>query len=216
MDGREDCRNGLDYRMLPPFPLPRSTGGLGLQLGLTYFPGFMMSFLQWLSRLPWRLYFFALFVLCIGELCFGVLYLQMTLGLEPCPMCIMQRCALLLIGLIALTGAIHDRGGRVYGVLVTLAALAGGGVAVRQSWLQWYPPQVLGCGPDLGYLMESFPLTELLPRLFRGEGDCSAVDWTLFGLSIANWGLVTFVGIVLVTIWMIVRNPASGPGFFRR
>jgi disulfide bond formation protein DsbB len=134
----------------------------------------------------------------------------MVRGLEPCPMCIMQRCALLLIGLIALTGAIHNRGGRVYGVFVTLAALAGGGVAIRQSWLQWYPPPPrLGCGPDLAYLIESFPLTELLPKLFRGEGNCSAVDWTFLSLSIANWGLVTFTGIVIVTLWMILRKPTA-------
>ena len=159
-------------------------------------------------RLSFRLYFFALFALCVGELCFGVFYLQMAKGLEPCPMCIMQRCALLGVGFVGLVGAIHHRGGRVYGALITLIALVGGGVAVRQSWLQLYPPSALDCGPGFAYLMETFPLTELLPKLFRGEWDCSAVDWTFLGLSIANWGLVTFVGIVIVTLWMMLRRAA--------
>jgi len=164
-----------------------------------------------LLRLPLRLYFFALFALCIGEMCFGVLYLQMVKGVEPCPMCIMQRYALLGVGLIALVGAFHNRRAWVYGVLVMLVALAGGGVAARQTWLQFYPPQTMGCGPGLEFMLENFPLTELLPKLFRGEGDCSAVDWTFLGLSIANWGLITFSLIVIVTplaiLWLrTVRN----------
>ncbi|MDR0633422.1 MAG: disulfide bond formation protein B, partial [Azoarcus sp.] len=147
-----------------------------------------MSFPQWLSRLSWRPYFLALFALCVGELCFGVFYLQEAKGLEPCPMCIMQRYALLVVGVIALVAALLRRGPRVHGALITFAALLGGGVAARQSWLQWNPPSVPECGPGLEYLVESLPLTELLPKLFQGAGDCSAVDWTFLGLSIANWG----------------------------
>ena len=157
------------------------------------------------QRLSMRLYFFALFALGVGEFCFGVLYLQMVKGINPCPMCIMQRYALMGVGLVALVGALHNRGAWVYGTLVMLVALAGGGVAARQSWLQLYPPKTMGCGPGLEYMLEKFPLSELLPRLFRGEGDCSTVDWTLFGLSIANWGLITFAAIVIVTPWMIRR-----------
>ncbi|MDR2209793.1 MAG: disulfide bond formation protein B [Azoarcus sp.] len=158
-----------------------------------------------LLRQPVRLYFFALFALCIGEMLFGIVYLQSMKGVAPCPMCIMQRYALLGVGLVALVGALHNRAAILYGVLVTLAALIGGGVAARQSWLQLYPPQTMGCGPGLEYMLENFPLTELLPKLFRGEGDCSAVDWTFFGLSIANWGLITFAGIVIVTPWVVWR-----------
>ncbi|MCL1826227.1 MAG: disulfide bond formation protein B [Betaproteobacteria bacterium] len=158
-----------------------------------------------LPRLPLRFYFLALFALCAAEMCFGVFYLQMVKGVEPCPMCIMQRYALIGVGLVALIGALHNRGAWVYGGLVTLVALAGGGVAVRQSWLQLYPPQTMGCGPGLEFMLENFPLTELLPKLFRGEGDCSAVDWTFLGLSIANWGLITFAMIVVVTPWVVWR-----------
>ncbi|MDR1462097.1 MAG: disulfide bond formation protein B [Azoarcus sp.] len=166
-----------------------------------------MPSLQLLMRLPFRLYFLALSVLCAAELCFGVLYLQGVKGLEPCPMCVMQRYALLGVGLVALVAAIHNRIPRIYGALVALAALAGGGVAVRQSWLQLNPPAVSECGPDLEFMLDSFPLTELLPKLFRGAGDCSAVDWTFLGLSIANWALVTFTGIIIATLWMILRRP---------
>jgi disulfide bond formation protein DsbB len=153
-----------------------------------------------------RLLFFALVLLCVGELCFGVFYLQEVKGLEPCPMCIMQRCALIGVGLVALIGVLHNRSAKIYGALITLIALIGGGVAVRQSWLQLNPPEFAECGPGFGYLMDSLPLTEWLPKLFHGAGDCSAVEWTFLGLSIANWGLVTFTGIVIATLWTILRR----------
>jgi disulfide bond formation protein DsbB len=161
------------------------------------------------SRLPLRLYFFALFALCVGELCFGILYLQMAKGLEPCPMCIMQRCALLGVGLVALIGALHNRRAWVYGTLAMLIALAGWGVAAQQSWLQLHPEQATGCGASFGYLLETFPLFEALSQVFQA-GDCSEKGWTFLGLSIANWCLVTFTGVVIVTplaVWRLRRAP---------
>jgi len=72
--------------------------------------------------------------------------------------------------------------------------LAGAGafVAARQSWLQWYPPEVFTCGRDLYGMIEAFPLQRVIPMVFKGSGDCSAVDWTFLGGSIANWSFVCF------------------------
>lgn len=163
-----------------------------------------------ISRLPARPLLFALFALCAGLLGFG-LYLQHVQGLEPCPMCIMQRYALAAVGIVALIGGLHAPtayGTRVYAAVIGLLALTGGGVAVRQSWLQLNPPGIAECGPGLEYLMESFPLTQLLPMLFRGAGDCSAIDWTFLGLSIANWSLINFALILLFAGWLLLRRGA--------
>ena len=43
-------------------------------------------------------------LVCVGLLSFGM-YLQHVVGLEPCPMCIVQRYAMVLMGLIALLGS---------------------------------------------------------------------------------------------------------------
>lgn len=150
---------------------------------------------------------FGLFLSCVGLLGFG-LYLQHVVGLEPCPMCIMQRYALAVVGLIALLAGVHGRGTKIYAALIGLTALAGAAVAANQTWLQLNPPDVSECGPGLEYLMESFPLTQVLPMLFRGAGDCSAVDWTFLGLSIANWSLLCFSAIVALAVWLLVRKPA--------
>ncbi|MDR2688325.1 MAG: disulfide bond formation protein B [Azoarcus sp.] len=158
-----------------------------------------------LLYLPIRPTLFALFVLCFGELGFG-LYLQHGLGLKPCPMCIMQRYALITIGLIALIGGWHERRGKIYSTVILLAALAGGGIAAWQSWLQFNPPGMAQCGPGLEYMLENFPLTQLLPMLFRGAGDCSDPAWVFLGLSIANWSFVNFVMLTVLALWLILRR----------
>ena len=149
-------------------------------------------------------------VVCVGLLAFG-LYLQHVVGLEPCPMCVVQRYALVLVAILrALTALLRGRAALLAGSVLTLA-LAGFGafVAARQSWLQWYPPEVATCGRDFYGMIETFPLQRVIPMIFRGGGDCSAVDWTFLGGSIANWSFLWFLGIALVTLLVIVRGRAS-------
>jgi disulfide bond formation protein DsbB len=157
-----------------------------------------------------RLPFLALAAVVFALLGFG-LYLQHYKGLSPCPMCIMQRYAFLLVGVVALLAGTHGSTGpgrRVWGALIGLIALAGAGVAARQSWIQRYPPEIPECGPGLEYLVDSFPLTELLPMIFQGEGECTAVDWSLLGLSIANWSLVALLCTLIFALCIMLRRPA--------
>jgi disulfide bond formation protein DsbB len=151
-------------------------------------------------------------VACIALLAFG-LYLQHVVGLEPCPMCIVQRYSLLLVALVAgLTSAITDKKGGLMagaGILVLLCGF-GAFVAARQSFLQWYPPEVASCGRDLYGMIENFPLQRVIPMIFKGSGDCTAIDWTFLGGSIANWSFVCFTLIGLLAVAVIVRLARKG------
>lgn len=131
---------------------------------------------------------------CFAMLLFG-LYLQHAVGLEPCPMCIVQRYLLVFVGGFCILAALtaQNAGGTVFAGLAALTSIAGAFVAARQSWLQWYPPEVVSCGRDLYGMIENFPLQRVLPMVFKGSGDCSKVDWTFLGGSIANWSFVWFV-----------------------
>ena len=146
---------------------------------------------------------------CVALLVFG-LYLQHVVGLEPCPMCIVQRYAMVLVALVA--GFAATRSGR--GALLTssllLVLISGFGafVAARQSWLQWYPPEVLSCGRDLYGMIENFPLQRVVPMIFKGSGDCSAVDWTFLGGSIANWSFLCFCAIALTSVLLALGAKA--------
>lgn len=150
---------------------------------------------------------FLIFLACLGLLAFG-LYLQHGVGLEPCPMCIVQRYALLLVAIFAGGAALFK--GRAWHVagalLVLLSAAFGAFVAARQSWLQWHPPEFLSCGRDFYGMIEAFPLQRAVPMIFRGSGDCAAIDWTFLGLSIANWSFVCFSLLTFAAAWLLARS----------
>ena len=88
-------------------------------------------------------------------------------------------------------------------------ALFGAFVAARQSWLQWYPPEVASCGRDLYGMIETFPLQRVIPMIFKGGGDCTKVDWTFLGGSIANWSFACFSAIAVVALALLWRNVAT-------
>src|SRR6218665_652887 len=185
---------------------------------------------NWIDRTPRRV--LALISLaCVALLACG-LYLQHVVGLVPCPMCIVQRYA--LIGLALLTGLASARSAK--GWWLTLSALAaltagfggpaggrqnrlpgeypphalragfGATVAARQSWLQWYPPQSVSCGRDFYGMIERFPLSRAIPMILRGSGDCTAVDWSLLGGSIANWSFLCFALLGLLLLALLARG----------
>ena len=85
----------------------------------------------------------------VAMLAFG-LYLQHAVGLEPCPMCIVQRYALVLVAVVAgVTACFKGRVALIVGsALGMVMADFGAFVAARQSWLQLYPPESASCGRD--------------------------------------------------------------------
>lgn len=147
---------------------------------------------------------------CVAMLAFG-LYLQHVVGLEPCPMCIVQRYALVAVAIVASVAALFRRRAALYGGVIAMGAFAAFGafVAARQSWLQWNPPEIMSCGRDFFGMIEAFPLRRAIPMIFRGSGDCSAIDWTFLGLSIANWSFLCFSAIALLAVALWVKRPGA-------
>lgn len=143
-----------------------------------------------------RLCFVLGFFACIMLLLVGA-YFQFVDGLEPCPLCISQRIAILATGLVFLLAALHNPGQtglRIYAVLGVCTALAGAAISTRHLWLQSLPPEeVPECGPSLEYIYENFPLSETIRLMLNGTGDCAEVLWTFLGLSIPAWTLVAFL-----------------------
>jgi disulfide bond formation protein DsbB len=162
--------------------------------------------LGWFETAPRRV-LASVALICVAMLAFG-LYLQHVVGLEPCPMCIVQRYALVLVALFAgATAALRSRRAHMAGgLLIALAAGFGAFVAARQSWLQWYPPEIASCGRDFYGMIETFPLKRAIPMIFRGSGDCTKIDWTFLGGSIANWSFVWFLIFFIVGALVFLRQ----------
>ncbi len=158
------------------------------------------------GRLVPRRILAAISLVSVGLLAFG-LYLQHYEGLNPCPMCIVQRYALIFVAVFS--GLASVSGKRMLWFVGTLLTLLSAGfgafTAARQSWLQWFPPEVATCGRDLYGMIETFPLKRLIPMIFKGGGDCTAVDWTFLGGTIANWSFICFTLIALVCLPLLGR-----------
>jgi disulfide bond formation protein DsbB len=125
----------------------------------------------------------------------GALFMEHVMGLTPCPLCLMQRIWLMIVGVIALVGLTHNPRILIYPLLSLLAALTGAGFSIRQLYLQSLPPdQVPACGAPLDYLLDG-PLADLLREMTLGGGNCAQVSWSLFGISLPGWALLGFLAL---------------------
>ncbi|RJG12967.1 disulfide bond formation protein B [Pseudomonas cavernicola] len=157
-----------------------------------------------------RSLFLLAFLACVA-LMGGALYLEHVLGLEPCPLCMVQRVFVIAFGLACLLAALHApaRGGRrVYSAVALLMAAGGAASAGRQVWLQNVPAEQLpACLPGLDFMMESgWPILKIIGTVLHGTADCAEVSWTLFGMSIPEWSLLAFAGMLLFAVFQLLRR----------
>lgn len=150
------------------------------------------------------------FLICAGMLAVGY-YLQLVIGIEPCPLCIIQRLLLFAAGIAFLVAAIHHPAGRIgagiYGGVIAFIAAAGVAVAGRHVWLQHTPADRRpACGPSLDYLLSTFGPFDSLRRILRGSGECGMVDWTLLSFSIPEWTLAAFVALIAWAVLLARRD----------
>lgn len=163
--------------------------------------------------MQWRSYRFISGLLVLASIV-GMsfaLYLEHVKGLDPCPLCIFQRVGLMAMGVFALIAFLHNPASnalkRIYALLATLGILWSAGVATRHVWLQTLPPdQVPSCGPGLNYLIDVLPWKKVLSEVLQGSGECAAIDWTLFGLSLPVWSLAFFAVLLVICGWQVVRT----------
>jgi disulfide bond formation protein DsbB len=135
-------------------------------------------------------------------------YAQYVEHLEPCPLCIFQRVAMVALGVVLLLGALiapKSQGGRrTWGVLAVLVALAGAAVAGRHLWIQSLPAdQVPACGPALPYMFHALSFSKFLTKVLTGSGECAQINWRFLGLAMPGWVLISFIALA---IWALVAG----------
>jgi disulfide bond formation protein DsbB len=165
--------------------------------------GFVMSLAR--SRSLFLLAFFA----CVFVIC-AALYLEYGVGLAPCPLCIVQRAFVIAFGVICLIAFFHapgKTGWRIYSLLILLCALAGAAAAGRQVWLQSVPmDDFTSCMHTPGSVLAAMPLTQILAQVFNGIAGCTEINWSLFGMSIAEWSLLAFAGMILFAAYHLFQR----------
>ena len=148
---------------------------------------------------------FLVFLTCALLLCFAF-YLELVEGLDPCPLCTLQRACIAVGGSFALIASMHNPG-RVgflcYAVFQVLFFSIGGALAGRQIYLQSLPTDLVpSCGPDLDYLLEIFPIFEVLRMIILNDGSCAEVLWRFLGFSIPQWTILAFL---LLTVMCLLQ-----------
>jgi protein dithiol:quinone oxidoreductase len=133
------------------------------------------------------------------------LYAQHVLQLDPCPLCILQRMAMIALGLVFAVAALHAPrgvGARAYAVLGAVGALAGMGISGWHVRLQNLPPGEAppACGAPFDTIIDINGWFQGLAVIFQGSGECTKIDWTFIGLSMPAWVFVWFVALGALAI----------------
>jgi protein dithiol:quinone oxidoreductase len=140
-------------------------------------------------------------------------YTQRYQALDPCPLCIFQRLAIMGLGLAFLVAAVLPSRPRFWGyfasLVVAAVALTGAGIATRHVYIQSLPPgQVPACGATLDYMWDVFPAMEVLRKVLTGSGECARIDWTFLGISMPGWVLIW--ALLLAGVGLVVNWPTRG------
>ena len=158
---------------------------------------------------PRRVAYVLGFAVCAGLMAWA-LWLQYGLDLEPCPLCVFQRIAVIATGIICLVAAIQSpgrTGAILYAFLIFVAAGTGAALAAWHVWIQAQPKgAVAACGMGLNYMLETLPLTEVIGRVLKGSGECAEQGWLLLGLAIPSWTFVFFIAMIAAAIAVVRRD----------
>lgn len=146
--------------------------------------------------------------------CVGLaLHWQHGLGMDPCPLCVIQRYAFLLAGLAAFAAALSRRSGPgLWGALG--AALAGAWAAGEQLYVLAHPGTSCGIDPKETWL-NALWTAKAAPWLFEARGLCEEAADRVAGLLIPQWAALAWAGLILALIWGLWRaraKPVAGAG----
>jgi disulfide bond formation protein DsbB len=155
-----------------------------------------------------RIIFLTVFLICAGSLVYAV-YLQLVKNLLPCPLCVAQRLSYWVIGLTAIVAVAHNPRTlvrRLYSGVMIIAALVGGVIATRHSWLIRYPESFeCGISPE-ERLLNSLPIARWWPTMFEANGDCSESSWEFMSLTIPDWSAILFILMAILSGYALLAR----------
>ncbi len=148
--------------------------------------------------------------LSASALLIAYLYFERTLLLPPCPYCILQRIAFLLLGGVLLLAGVHNPrswGQWVYALLVGVATLLGLYLSGRHSWMQLQPAPLFGACQQTTLSITEVLDFDFVRNLLSADGDCSEIEWTFLKLSIPMW---TFIAFLVIGGMGVINNCFRG------
>ncbi|AWK15281.1 disulfide bond formation protein DsbB [Candidatus Fukatsuia symbiotica] len=142
------------------------------------------------------------------------LYFQHIMLMQPCVMCIYERCVLLGIIVASLIGALFPNSPLRYVAIFLWLYSAGKGIQLTWQHImqQLFPSPFSRCDFFVDF-PTWLPLDKWLPSIFVAQGDCSLQQWQFMSFSMPQWLLAIFstyllIGIlVLMSQWIKPKRP---------
>ncbi|MDF1758215.1 MAG: disulfide bond formation protein B [Legionellaceae bacterium] len=134
-------------------------------------------------------------------------YLENVFDLRPCPLCIMQRFCILLLGFFCFValGLKSLKRARFIAIIQSIFSILGLYFASRQIWLQSLPvDESQMCMPGLEALVHYFSPAVIIKAFFWGSSECSEVSWRFIGLSMPEWAAIYFSIMTAINSFLVV------------
>ena len=136
------------------------------------------------------------------------LWFQHVMLLQPCVMCIYERCALFGIMGAGIVGAIAPRTPlRWVAILIWLySAWQGVRLAWEHTMIQLHPSPFATC--DFSARFPTWlPLDKWLPSVFVASGDCAEKSWSFLTLGMPQWLVGILAAYLVIGILVLISQP---------
>ena len=147
----------------------------------------------------------------VALLCFGAVGLallsQYRYDMRPCPWCTFQRLIFLLLGGLALLGALLNSAG-VRRVMATAGMLLAAGGIAAALWQHHMAASADSCNLTMAdRILQALKLYDLAPEVFAPMASCAEAAVDLLGVPYAYWSLAVFAlcGLLCVQVLRVAR-----------
>jgi protein dithiol:quinone oxidoreductase len=136
----------------------------------------------------------------------AVLYFEIYLGLQPCPLCIFDRIILGCIAFVFVIAVAKPSKTVACNIINTVLSGIGILVASRHVWLQHSLEQGASCVADFNYLFDVLPFQDFIAFFFNTGISCTEIMWSMLGFSIPELTLVLFIFLYLLSGIVVYNN----------
>ncbi len=136
------------------------------------------------------------------------LWFQHVMKLQPCVMCIYERCALFGILAASLVGAIAPKTPLRFVAMIiwVYSAVRGLQLSWEHTMLQLHPSPFSVCPFKVDF-PTWLPLDQWVPQVFVATGDCSVRQWQFLTLDMPQWLIGIFAAYLVMAVLVIIAQP---------
>ncbi|WP_226570595.1 disulfide bond formation protein DsbB [Mangrovibacter yixingensis] len=136
------------------------------------------------------------------------LWFQHVMKLQPCVMCIYERCALFGILAASLVGAIAPKTPLRFVAMIiwVYSAVRGLQLSWEHTMLQLHPSPFAVCPFKVDF-PTWLPLDQWVPQVFVATGDCSVRQWQFLTLDMPQWLVGIFAAYLVMAVLVIIAQP---------